>query len=158
MPPISSDKLNWKHCSKNKKESVSYPRRIWNRYCTNLRGNTCRTSWIVKDVHSFFSDSLFVTKSDFRGNLSKKLSKVSISAISHISSCTNFSWWNSFSITLDAADAWAQLGQKGKKSILPAGERVLRNPAPKATTKSCDHGTTNQKSPNYCTVCGKSKV
>ena len=27
--PISSDKLNWKHYSKNKKESVSYPRWIW---------------------------------------------------------------------------------------------------------------------------------
>ena len=51
----------------------------------------------------------------------------------------------------------AQLGQKGKKSIL-TGEWVLRNPAPKASTKSCDHGTTNQKSPNYCTVRGKSKV
>ena len=60
VPPISSDKLNWKHCSKNKKESVSYPRRIWNRLwkqCTKLRGNTRRTSWIVKDVHSFHSDS-----------------------------------------------------------------------------------------------------
>ena len=60
VPPISSDKLNWKHCSKIKKESVSYPRRIWNclwKQCTKLRGNTCRTSWIVKDVHSFHSDS-----------------------------------------------------------------------------------------------------
>ena len=55
----SFDKLNWKRCSKNKKESVSYPRRIWNRLwkqCTKLRGNTRRTSWIVKDVHSFHSD------------------------------------------------------------------------------------------------------
>ena len=39
---------------------VSYPRRIWNclwKQCTKLRGNTRRTSWIVKDVHSFQSDS-----------------------------------------------------------------------------------------------------
>ena len=57
----------------------------------------------------------------------------------------------------NVANESAQLGQKGKKSIL-TGEWVLRNPAPKASTKSCDHGTTNQKSPNYCTVCGKSKV
>ena len=59
VPPISSDKLNWKHCSKNKKESVSYPRRIWNclwKQCTKLRGNTRRTSWIVIDAHSFHSD------------------------------------------------------------------------------------------------------
>ena len=60
VPPISSDKLNWKHCSKNKKKSVSYPRRIWNclwKQCTKLRGNTRQTSWIVKDVHFFRSDS-----------------------------------------------------------------------------------------------------
>ena len=29
---ILSNKLSWKHCSKNKKDSVSYPRRIWNRF------------------------------------------------------------------------------------------------------------------------------
>ena len=56
--PISSDKLNWKHCSKNKKESLSNPRRIWNclwKQCTKLCSNTRRTSWIVKFDHSFLS-------------------------------------------------------------------------------------------------------
>jgi len=64
VPPISSDKLNWKHCSKNKKESVSYPRRKWNRLwkqCTKLRGNTRQTSWIVKDVRSFHIISVKAT-------------------------------------------------------------------------------------------------
>ena len=37
--------------------------------CSNKR----RTSWIVKYVHSFHSDSLFVAKLEFGGNLSKKV-------------------------------------------------------------------------------------
>ena len=59
--PILSDKLNWKHIYINKKQSISYHRWIWNRpwkQCTNLSGNTCRTSRIVKYVHSFHCDLL----------------------------------------------------------------------------------------------------
>ena len=63
-------------CSKNKKKSVSYPRQLWSRLwkqCTKLHGITRRTFWIVKEVHSFQSDSLFVTKPDLGGEFIKKV-------------------------------------------------------------------------------------
>ena len=44
----SSDKLNWKHCFKDKWENIWYLRWIWNRpwnQRTKLRGNTCRTCY-----------------------------------------------------------------------------------------------------------------
>ena len=73
---ISFDKLDWKHCSRNKKESVSYPRQIWKclwKQWTKLCSNHHWTSWIVEYVHSFHSDSPFVAKPYFGRNLSKKL-------------------------------------------------------------------------------------
>ena len=61
--PNSPNKLNWKHCSKNMKESVSYPRWIWNPLCTKctmlLRSNTRRASWmyILSIVIAFLSQT-----------------------------------------------------------------------------------------------------
>ena len=104
--PISSDKLNWKHCSKNKKEGVSYPRRIWNhiwKQCTKLRSNTRWTSWIVKYVHSYHSDSLFVAKPDLGENLTKKLSEVDVSAIVSIGRIININ------LTLTYTAVWTRI-------------------------------------------------
>ena len=43
--------------------------------------NICLIFWIVEDSHSVHCDSNFAAKPDFGENLSKKLSKVDISAI-----------------------------------------------------------------------------
>ena len=56
--------------------------------CENI-AQSCQTSWIVKYVQSFHSDSLFVAKPDLGENLTKKLSEVDISAIFGIGQIIN---------------------------------------------------------------------